>query len=194
MPFTTRGAALQRMWLYEDSHLTHIWSWAKDFPSFSHSHERASSLSGCLTDLCKIRNRARKKLLPQLMYSAGKARPHWKIVVSILVRLNGACRAQGLLGTTRSVTRMPWGTPGQGGNRRKVGQEALCLSAHFSWTATTRGWMHLHGTRHEHLLPCTTRFLPALTGKILAVAKPVLITLCRYGFKSLWTAPLQLML
>lgn len=113
MPFTTRGAALQRMWLYEDLHLTHIWSWAKNFPSFSHSHERASSLSGCLTDLCKIRNRARKKLLAQLMYSAGKARPHWKTAVSILVWLNGACRAQGLLSTTRSVTRMPRGTPGQ---------------------------------------------------------------------------------
>lgn len=138
MPFTTRGQHFKGC----DYMKPRTWPTYEAEPRTSQvspTHMRASSFSGWLTDLCKIRNRARKKLLPQLMYSTGKARPHWKIAVSILVWLNGACWAHGMLNTTQSATRMPQEHLDSWVNRRKAGQEALCLSAHFSWTATTMG-------------------------------------------------------
>lgn len=156
MPFTTRGQHFKGC----DYMKPRTWPTYEAEPRTSQvspTHMRASSFSGWLTDLCKIRNRARKKLLPQLMYSTGKARPHWKIAVSILVWLNGACWAHGMLNTTQSATHMPRGTPGQLGEPQESGPGSAVFICTLLLNSHNNG-MHLHGTRHETCFPAQLGF------------------------------------
>lgn len=83
------------------------------------------------------------------------------------------------------------GTPGQLGEPQESGPGSAVFICTLLLNSHNNG-MHLHGTRHEHLLPCTTRFLPASIGKILTVAtvvKPFLIMLCAGMVSNLCEQP-----